>query len=399
MNKTIYRIVDGLAHIMNVSSGEIMTFEIDEEDVGFLYENWSNPKLDLAPDVKSLFSDTGQANTRHCRSHLNSLGMDFSFPTIVNIELNRRCSLNCIHCYVGEKEISSKTQSFFERMTTEQINSFLDELKKLGVFLIVFTGGEPFLNKRLKEFVHLGIKKKFVIEIFSNLQFVPKWFKELSQLETMIGRIQTSVYSSDHTIHDAITRRPGSLERTLTNLCDLVKLGFYVEVATPLMKMNYSTWPNTKKFFKECGYHQDFSWPIVEEYYGQHTGKISLNISEEQFAAFCQSNPGFILETDFSEVQKPICEMGISLFSIDAKGNVYPCSEIPIPVGNIANSKVEEIYKSEEMQFYRNLKCGNTGIKIARNYCPGTNLTTTGTLFGQPDFIVRSIEAAIQKGG
>jgi MoaA/NifB/PqqE/SkfB family radical SAM enzyme len=168
---------------------------------------------------------------------------------------------------------------------------FLDKLHKMGVFLLVLTGGEPFLNKKLEQFLWLAKAKGFVVELFSNLQQIPSWFWKLSPTTAMIGRIQVSIYSSDPIVHDRITTIKGSPKKSMNNLCELKRLGFYVEVATPLMKYNFDSWEETRKLFASLKIKQDFSWPIVDEYYSRKTGKSSLNIMASQFAKFVEKNP------------------------------------------------------------------------------------------------------------
>jgi len=397
MNNIIYRVVGGNFHVLNISSGDLMTFDISKNDMYYLLKNWK--KIKLESDVKMLFAHQGQINTRLCRSNLIDLGMDFGFPTVVNIELNRRCILRCKHCYIGEEHLESSALSVFEKMTLEDITSFFDELGNMGVFLLVFTGGEPFINKKLQHFIEMATKKNFVIEIFSNLQFIPKWFRELSPTSGSIGRIQVSVYSSNEKTHDTITNQNGSYKKTMKNLKFLMRKGFYVEVATPLMIYNYETWKETKNFFLKLGIKQDFSWPIVDEYYSQKTNKTLLNLSAKQFQKFVDENPDFLIKTDFSDVESPICEAGRAIFSVVANGDVFPCSQLPCPVGNITQKDLLSIYQSDKMQKFRNLKMLDTGLKASYNYCIGLNYSETGNILTQPKIFAGSIREILKKKG
>ena len=318
MNNIIYRIVGKNAHVLNISTGDLMTFNISKKELYYLAKNWKKLKSELDNDTQTLFAKQGQINTRLCRNNLNDLGMEFAFPTIVNIELNRHCSLDCKHCYISTEYLKTPSLSLFEQMTPEKISFFLDELHKLGVFILVFTGGEPFINTKLKRFIEIASQKNFVMEIFSNLQFIPNWFLELNPASMPIGRIQVSIYSSDKKIHDAITNNAGSFKKTMENLEFLVKRSFYIEVATPLMSYNYETWGETKKLFLQLGIKQDFSWPIVNEYYSKKTNKSLLNISPKQFQLFVEENPDFLIKTELGNTKKPICEAGKAIFSIVA---------------------------------------------------------------------------------
>ena len=253
-------------------------------------------ELDVSDDVRSLLmQDSGRINSRLFRSSLIEMGMAFDFPTTVNMELNRRCVLDCKHCYIGSTELHDHTsRGVLEQMEINEVRKTFQDLKDLGVFMLVFTGGEPLINTRIQELVLLAAEMDFAVEIFSNLQVIPEWLYIGSAQRLHISRIQTSVYSSDPDIHDLITRVPGSHGRTMRNLQILMGSGYYVEVATPLMYLNIDGWRETEKFITDLGIHHDFSWPIVNEYYESPTGKSALNPATQQWQAFVRENPDFL---------------------------------------------------------------------------------------------------------
>jgi len=393
----IFRVVRGVAHALNLVSGASMSFELTDAEMTHLIANWKDLRSELSGEVTEFFSQEGAPNTRLCRSHLNELGMDCGFPTMVNLEINRHCSLRCIHCYIGLEDLTSRAPSFFEQMTDRDFSSFLDELKELGVFLLVFTGGEPFQNKRLERFIEMASAKDFVLEIFSNLQHLPRWFRMVDPLKARIGRIQVSVYSSDSKVHDFITTHPGSFDRTMANIKSLRSRGFRVEVATPLMQGNFNSTRETEGYFSKLGIPQNFSWPIVNEYYSGHAGKNQLNLTSDQFMQFVAEHPNFLIETCFHEnPESPICEAGKSLFSIASNGDVFPCSQFPFWVGNLRDQRISAIYDSGEMRRIRNMRNIDTGLNVAYNYCIGGNYSETGDPLTQPLFFVKSIKAAFK---
>ena len=396
---SIYRVVGENAHVLNASSGNVMTFKMTESEIRDLLQNWADPKFELSEDVASLFSVQTQMNTRLCRANLNNLGMEFGFPTIVNLELNRRCSMRCVHCYIGVERLASPLPSLFEQMTEEGLSHFLEEMREMGVFLLVFTGGEPFLNTRLEYLLESGREKGFVMELFSNLQHIPSWFLKKDPISSMVGRIQVSVYSSDPAVHDRITTSQGSHQRSMDNLKELQRRGFYVEVATPLMKLNFDSWEDTKRVFGNLGVKQDFSWPIVDEYYSERLGKTSLNITAEQLGQFVEKNPDFLIRTEFGDPQSPVCEAGRSMFGVSANGDVFPCSQLPCPVGNTAKTSIRSIYESRGMQKFRDIKNVDTGLKEAYNFCMGENFVETGNPLVQSQFILDLIGRSRKKGG
>jgi len=62
-------------------------------------------------------------------------------PFSVMFELTYECNFDCIHCYVRGSRKEKR------ELNTKEVFSVLDELKKMGIFRIGFTGGEPLLRK------------------------------------------------------------------------------------------------------------------------------------------------------------------------------------------------------------------------------------------------------------
>jgi len=50
----------------------------------------------------------------------------------------------------------------------KEIYNILDQLKKLNVFCIVFSGGEPLLNKNILPIIHYASKLNFIITLVTN---------------------------------------------------------------------------------------------------------------------------------------------------------------------------------------------------------------------------------------
>jgi len=375
-----------------------MSFNVKKKDIIELISLLSDLRSDIPSEVRRFFIKTGdRPNTRLCRSNLIDLGMQFSFPTIVNLELNKNCNLHCVHCYIGDKNLKSVIPGIFQAMEEAQINDFFNSLRRSGVFLIVLTGGEPFINKNLKRFFQIAAEKDFITEIFSNLQYIPDWFLETDPNLLKIGRIQTSIYSSYSKVHDDITTLKGSFKRTMANLFLLKKRGYYVEVATPLMRKNFRTRNDTILLFRNLGIRQDFSWPIVNEYQNPQSNKSSLNISENQVRKFRIEHPDFFIRFSIRNPQESICAAGKALFGITSEGDMWPCSQYPLTVGNICSNDLRQILKSPTMLEIGNRIKALLGKRVLFNFCMGTNYAETGSAFQQPDFMARAISAITTK--
>jgi MoaA/NifB/PqqE/SkfB family radical SAM enzyme len=77
-----------------------------------------------------------------------------------------------------------------------QIHSNLRDLKRLGVFVIDVTGGEPLLYRHLIEMLTLAKKMRFMISITTNGMLYPKYAKAL------LGKVDALLFSIDSTDPD-----------------------------------------------------------------------------------------------------------------------------------------------------------------------------------------------------
>ena len=66
-------------------------------------------------------------------------------PARADLALTYQCNNKCSFCYVGDRKT--------EELSTENWKNILDELWKVGVPSVIFTGGEPTLRKDLVELV------------------------------------------------------------------------------------------------------------------------------------------------------------------------------------------------------------------------------------------------------
>lgn len=400
----LHRRVNSYVHFLNYTTGEVMSF--DSDDGQHLLDKIDAPSRlcnEVDTEVIDFLSHSGhQINTRLFRSTLLDLGMEFMFPTIVNIEITRRCSLTCRHCYISSGELLSHS-SFFDSCGAGDIKRLFNSMAGMGVFLVALTGGEPFLNKSMNLILREAVEAGLIIEVFSNLQFIPEWFKALEPESHKVGRIQTSVYSVSSEIHDAITSHRGSLNRTIDNLLFLKDRGYYVEVATPLLFDNFAYRHETEEYFARVGIPQSFAWPILDEYYSGSKGKSSLNISREALLEFCRENPDFLRKTDLSDITSPICAAARATFAVSASADVFPCSQYPRVVGNLRKADIQNIYESEAMREIAYCKLGDVGTNVLPyNFCIGNNYSETGHPFVQPRFIREMLsyyETQVMKGG
>lgn len=111
-------------------------------------------------------------------------------PVLCNYYLTYRCNAKCSFCDIWEKPSSY--------ITLDDVKTNLKDLKKLGVKVIDFTGGEPLLHPELPAILREAKKQKFITTVTTNGLLYPKKAKELAGLVDMLHFSLDSSIAEEH---------------------------------------------------------------------------------------------------------------------------------------------------------------------------------------------------------
>ncbi|QRR03132.1 radical SAM protein [Dyadobacter sandarakinus] len=114
-----------------------------------------------------------------------------SHPVLCNYYVTYRCNASCSFCDIWEKPSPY--------ITVENLKQNLRDLKKLGVKVIDFTGGEPLLHRELPALLQEAKAQGMITTVTSNGLLYPKNAEKLSGL---IDMLHFSLDSPDRDEHD-----------------------------------------------------------------------------------------------------------------------------------------------------------------------------------------------------
>src|SRR6266852_2955409 len=165
-------------------------------------------------------------------------------PLSVHFDLTYRCNERCVHCYLDHHDHGE--------LTTAECLKVLDDLASSGTLFLTFSGGEIFLRPDLYEILAAARRLHFDISLKTNALLVtPERAGRLRELG--VRRVQISVYSDIPAVHDAITKVPGSLQRTLAAIPILLEHGLQVKLACPLMQENLMAYRGVMALAEKLG--------------------------------------------------------------------------------------------------------------------------------------------------
>lgn len=91
----------------------------------------------------------------------------FYSPFLAQIIVTRRCNLSCGYC--------SEYDRTSEPIPLDILKDRIDHLKRLGVFCLEFSGGEPMMHPHLNDLIRYGRQKRFLrVMLISNAYYFTK---------------------------------------------------------------------------------------------------------------------------------------------------------------------------------------------------------------------------------
>ena len=271
-----------------------------------------------------------------------------NIPLSVLFELTYRCNLRCRHCYVvdqGEQELCF-----------DEIIDILDQLAAEKCLFLTFSGGEVLLREDFFDIAEYARTRGFAVKVFSNGTLVDEsTARRLGSLQPV--EVGISIYGSDAATHDWFTGVPGSFERSLLALRLLRAQGVTTVVKCLLMKENFTQIEDVKVLAFDAGAIPQFD-PIVTPRNDGKRDPLQYELSDtDLYRLFSQEivSPTEMKGQALLPPESIICRAGRDSFSISPGGQVYPCVALPIPVGNLRQQDLPDIWRSVQATKLREL--------------------------------------------
>jgi len=147
-------------------------------------------------------------------------------PVLCNYYLTYRCNARCDFCDIWEKPSPY--------IQLEDVEKNLYDLKKLGVKVIDFTGGEPLLHQDLPEILSLAKNLGFITTITTNGLLYPK---NAERLAGLVDMLHFSLDSADKAQHDQMRGVP-CYEAVLNSIDIALSLGERPDILFTAFKEN-----------------------------------------------------------------------------------------------------------------------------------------------------------------
>ena len=269
---------------------------------------------------------------------------EHKIPLWAHLDLTFRCNLNCQHCYC--QALSGRLWNGNPELSLAEIKPLLDELAETGSLYLTLSGGEVLLRDDFFDIAGYAKKKNFCLNIFTNGTLIDEDAAQRLAGLVPLG-IEMSIYGTTAQVHDAVTQVAGSYDKVLEAVRLLKKHKLTVVLKSVLMRANFHQARDFPEFVKKTG-ADEYRYGI--EISPKNDGSRSpqaCQIDEGRQYEFLSGRKG--LEEDSPEylenpLDKPLCGTGSIACYISPYGDVYPCIQLLIPMGNIRQKNFRDIW-------------------------------------------------------
>lgn len=343
------------------------------------------------------------------------------YRPIVVWNMTTRCNLKCQHCYINAGEESRTNE-----LTTHQAKKLLDDLVQMGVPLVLFSGGEPFLRPDFDELVKYARSIGLRVSISTNGTLIDKE-RAAFLADQEVSYVGVSLDAAHSELHDQFRCSAGAFDRALEGLKNCREQGLKTGVRITVTKKNYQDVPVLFNKVKNLGIPRFCLYYLVPTGRGKEIANLDLDDSERGevfdflFNQALEEGPqpdieilttdgpfdGALLierlkketSTQVEDLQKLMtisggCSAGEKIANIGPTGEVHPCQFwTHESLGNVTKTPFSQIWNNSENPLLEQLrskeenlegKCGDCDYKSMCKGCRLRALHSNGNIWA-PD--------------
>jgi MoaA/NifB/PqqE/SkfB family radical SAM enzyme len=323
------------------------------------------------------------------------------------LELTYACNLDCVFCY---NDLSARGK----RLSLDQYEALLEDLASLGVLNLSLSGGEPLAHPHFFEIAGRARELGFVIRLKTNGHAVGEQVARRIREEVDPFIVEVSLHGATPKTHDRQTRTNGSFERLIRNVRGMAALGTRVQLNSVLTRWNEHEVEAMLALSEELGVRLQID-PEVKPKDDGDRSPLALEATEDGQARYRAAllalgeRDGTTMRSAVDVRKKAMagtekhCGAGSNNIAIDPYGRVLPCVQWRLPVGNLHEGRITEIWRRstalEEVRettkdVRRELRRFGDAEHAAR-FCPGA----AHTYHGDPRALYPPAEKRLRESG
>lgn len=311
----------------------------------------------------------------------------------LQMDITQACTERCVHCYIPEYN-----PVFLDFKTICRV---IDEFREQGGLTLTLSGGECMMHPDFDRIVRYAREKDLIVGVLSNLTLCDD--EKVALLAATESTVQVSLYSMNPATHDAITRRPGSFEKTKTAIEKIRRAQIPCRISCPTMKANYKDYLDVLNYARSLRMDAQTDFIIMGKM-NCDTSNLAcrLDLSETRhlledivYKSLPVNNEYFDpakkeqLESDEDFAKRKVCGACVDSVCLDADGHYYPCAAFGgVNLGSCYKHDLKWIWnESPETRRIRSVtggsfpKCVHCADRAYCSVCMCRNYNETGDIF------------------
>lgn len=292
-------------------------------------------------------------------------------PLLVIWETTKACDLACVHCRASAQSCRNQLE-----LTTEEGFALIDEIKRFGNPLMVFTGGDPLKRPDLFDLIGHSVKAGLRTNVSPSA--TPLLTAEvIDRLQsTGISRLAISLDGADAQTHDGFRQVPGTFDRAMAALRHAREIGLDTQVQTTATRRNLRQLPLIAERVAEVGGKLWSLFFLIVTGRASAADDLTSEEYEQVFETLYQLSkvmPFEIKTTEAMHYRRYVArrlqqEMGAEaelarqvmyrtagvsdgrgFVFISHTGDICPSGFLPLPAGNVRHDSLVDVYRNSSL--------------------------------------------------
>lgn len=320
-------------------------------------------------------------------------------PMIMYWELTNACGLACRHCRATAQPEASEGE-----LSTAEAISVLDDVTGFGTPLphIVMTGGDPLKRPDLFELIAAARERGIGVSLAPAVTELLNRDSMQALVDAGIQAISLSLDGATAGSHDGLRMVPGTFDATMRALDDAAEVGLDVQVNTLVTDTTAAEILDIFELLKTKTIMQWSLFFLISVGRGAELNELSPGEAERlmtQIAQLARTAPFRVKTTEAmqyrritsrallragktrEEIEQSPAARGFGIrdgngiMFLSHLGDVTPSGFLPLPVGNVRERSVVELYRDTELM--RQLRDpnqfkGRCGVCEYHDWCGGS---------------------------
>jgi putative heme d1 biosynthesis radical SAM protein NirJ2 len=302
---------------------------------------------------------------------------------LVSWNTTNQCNMFCDHCY---RDAGAK---YDDELNTAEAKKLIEEIKKAGFKIMIFSGGEPLMRKDIYELGSYATQQGLRAVLGTNGSLItPEVAMNLKQAGFMAAGV--SLDSMVPKKNDNFRKLENAYDLTVQGMVNLKEAGVPFQIHTTVMDWNVAELEDITDYAVQIGAMAHHVFFLVPTGRGADIEEEALRVAEYEktLARLMEKQkhvpieikptcaPQFIRVADKKGISTRFskgCLAGISYCIISPKGDVQPCAYMNIQLGNVRDIPFDKIWSENPvLNELRSMQYGGKcGICDYKERCGG----------------------------